>query len=234
MKNLSKFVLLVILTLATQSAYAEDFLHETKKVNGKDFAYFVRGAEWLFGEGEEKVIFVCWENPQDEFQNEMDWVKKAVKDSWDTHSALIFKGWQKCQRVNSGIRVLIDDSGPHVKAFGKKINRMQNGMVLNFTFRNWQPDSDVQTNRKKYIVAIAAHEFGHALGFAHEQNRPNTPDKCAVKHGQNQPNEEELTPYDFESVMNYCNKKYANWGKLSDLDIAGVQEKYGKPNPLSQ
>jgi hypothetical protein len=36
-----------------------------------------------------------------------------------------------------------------------------------------------------------------------------------------------LTPYDPNSVMNYCNKKYNNDGELSDLDKQAVEQLYG-------
>jgi hypothetical protein len=42
-------------------------------------------------------------------------------------------------------------------------------MVLNFTFNNWSPI--MKNRRKDYIIAIAVHEFGHAIGFSHEHNR---------------------------------------------------------------
>ena len=38
-----------------------------------------------------------------------------------------------------------------------------------------------------------------------------------------------LTPYDPRSVMNYCNPTNNNDGMLSALDIAAVQEVYGRP-----
>jgi hypothetical protein len=38
-----------------------------------------------------------------------------------------------------------------------------------------------------------------------------------------------LTPYDPESVMNYCNPVYNNDGRLSLRDIQSVQLKYGVP-----
>ena len=76
--------------------------------------------------------------------------------------------------------------------------------------------------------SIAVHEFGHALGFAHEQNRPDTPGECSAKHGQGQKKEKALTPYDPKSVMNYCNPDWNNNGELSQLDIKAAQKMYGQ------
>ena len=156
-------------------------------------------------------------------------VKESIENTWQKESQLEFRGWGKCQSSSIGIRIKVEDSGPRVKQFGRHINKIPEGMILNFVFDNWKPRKDVKERIDDYIVAIAVHEFGHALGFAHEQNRPNKPDLCSQVKDQNQPNQEILTEYDFESVMNYCNPKYANWGVLSELDIVSVQKKYGAP-----
>jgi hypothetical protein len=69
------------------------------------------------------------------------------------------------------------------------------------------------------------HEFGHAIDFAHEQNRFDTPGECQ-KPKQGTDGDLLLTPYDHASVMNYCNKKYGNHGQLSQGDIESVQTIY--------
>jgi hypothetical protein len=73
------------------------------------------------------------------------------------------------------------------------------------------------------------HEFGHALGYSHEQNRFDAPGECAeLKQGPNGDNVS-LTSYDPNSVMNYCNPVYNNAGKLSEKDIKALQILYGAP-----
>ena len=38
-----------------------------------------------------------------------------------------------------------------------------------------------------------------------------------------------LTPYDPDSVMNYCNKRYNNYGRLSEFDRRALAILYGAP-----
>lgn len=76
------------------------------------------------------------------------------------------------------------------------------------------------------VRAIAAHEFGHALGFAHEQNRSDAPAWCRDQ-AQGHDGDIFMTPYDSQSIMNYCNPAWNNNGGLSANDIAGLQFWYG-------
>jgi hypothetical protein len=156
----------------------------------------------------------------------MTLVQKSVAESWEAASQVRFTGWQKCGVQNRGIRILIDDSGPHTKGLGKRLDGVVNGMVLNFTFDNWA--QSCKTMRDACVKSIAVHEFGHGLGFAHEHNRPDKPGECQ-EPAQGSNGTAQLTPYDPHSVMNYCNPVYNNNGILSRYDKEGVQSVYGEP-----
>lgn len=183
-------------------------------------SYGYSGGRW-----QTRLIPVCWET--DGFEMEKNWTKKAITDSWQRESALTFTGWTRCETNDVGIRIQIADVNPHTKGLGSQLNAVPNGMVLNFEFMEWSPDCQ-GPGREQCIKGIAVHEFGHALSFAHEQNRPDTPSWCR-EEPQGTSGDVIFTPWDLESVMNYCNPHYTNGGVLSQSDTKGLRDWYGEP-----
>jgi hypothetical protein len=220
----------MIILLLSGTAWAQD---ASVTINGETFDLVQRGAVdpdavWKFDSQATKIIFVCWENSTPAFSAEMEVVQRAVEASWQANSTLQFLGWGTCADSSKGIRIVIKDDaadGPRVRNFGRKIDGLRNGMVLNFTFRRWIPacqDGSVDT----WISRIAVHEFGHAIAFRHEQDRDDTVgEECKkLKTGPNP--QLILTPYDPTSIMNYCWCE-AN-SNLSKFDIGAVKQLYGK------
>lgn len=174
-------------------------------------------------EGGDKAIDVCWEKPNDVPAYLRDSVRDAVSRTWAFYGLVSFRGWGACSDGAKGIRIGVSPDRSGTDGLGQELDGRPNGMLLQMNFSA----SDYCLNRNEFCVrATAVHEFGHALGIVHEQNRPDAPDWCKGKH-QGEVPDKLITKYDPGSIMNYCNKIWQNDGLLSDNDILTVTTLYG-------
>jgi len=166
-----------------------------------------------------------------------------VQGTWEHHANLNFTGWEACPTEGDAqhVRMRIDaygneNSGAQGRApvFGtgalSTAADKRSGIIFQFN-----PDGTANQGRVEYI---AVHEFGHVLGFMHEQDSVGNvegPAHCDQITGSGN-NAKPVTEYDKDSIMNYCNKFGNMRGDLSDIDIKGVHEVYGirRPNLASR
>ena len=152
-----------------------DFSLESDNEDSYDIrGFFLKKSLW-----KNRNISVCWINPTDGDWEEIGWVKNAVSKSWEKYAAIRFYGWEnKCNSKPTNIRILLKDEyhkWPHTVGLGNALNNKNYGMLLNFTLKNVDCKalcmSKPKDERQKLIEIYARHEFGHALGIAHEHNR---------------------------------------------------------------
>ncbi|MRV71685.1 hypothetical protein GJ700_08090 [Duganella sp. FT92W] len=174
-------------------------------------------------------INVCWENFDDRYSTEAGWVKNSIFETWQKYGNVKFVGWGPCRSESRGVRIKIDDSNPLVRELGRKLDGMKNGMVLNFDFVKWG-NSSCTSRREDCVRNHAVHEFGHALGLAHEHNTAG-PEVCRSEN-QGSSGDWPLTIYDPDSIMNYCRSGSTLGGwNLSRGDVDGIKTIYPKYIP---
>ncbi len=167
-------------------------------------------------------IPVCFDNGGT--AEERRWVREALRDTWEAVSSVRFINWNNCSFFNSGVRVYMSDSRGYTAGIGIALDGLAFGVNLDAHLR---ADSCPLGTREACVRASAVHEFGHVLGFPHEQSRADTPADCTDSQGIESEGDRSVGAWDLSSVMNYCNPMWNNGGFLSPTDVIGVRQYYG-------
>jgi hypothetical protein len=197
-------------------------------------ALYKTGQKWPTSD-----IKVCWETGLDtrtrggnlipassvpDFATYSAWYRSAVEDSWGT--VLRFSGWTDCSsRTDTELAgwVAIHWGSTPVTTIG----------YLSYSWTRMQlivPPNIFEATRIEFQGTVRQ-KMGHALGFAHELDRPDAPrvpggGTADCNYGANIPGTY-LTPNDPSSIMNRCYCAAASAGGLSNYDFMGVQKLYG-------
>lgn len=217
------------LSVAASAQAQDSSLDRSEEVQAASYTsnYATPGASvrWNY-----RKIPVCWENWIRGRGYERDLVRQALAKTWESYANIEFVGWNECSSYDEGIRIQVSfDQQPHVKALGRRINGVRNGMVLNF-----DDDAGLRTCRGTYeecISAAAVHQFGQALGFSHEEPSgwgpryeclDDVPYRDAGRYGGGY----FIPSYQRDSVMNYCSRNWNNFRLVSETDRIAAQTLY--------
>lgn len=222
------------------------------------------GLTWTAIDQAPLALVVCWENPgaaeplagetaQASGSLRREWTRLALKQSWERVARVVFRGWNTCQNEQNALspphtlgprrpgtgdenlKIFITSSGASQNAgHGSWGDHEKSGVRLNL-----HCNGNTNAELKTCITYLAMHEFGHALGLYHEEERSDWPENIA---GCPRQTHDPAAPWwpipgtrlfgspDRQSVMAYCSGQPQ---QLTEQDVVAVQSLYGRHLPGS-
>ena len=174
-------------------------------------------------------IPVCWANPRGEgvtTELKSD-LMNAVNKEYSRTALVRFSGWNDCNEASDefSIRVYLDNQRTDgASKLGKSNQRLANydaaTMFLGIQFAS-------SAYFKTGLIAAVLHEFGHAVGLAHEALRtdstcPLSGDQPLILEGLDYTY---VGAFDEHSIMSYCNRFNQ---ELSQGDIESINYLYSR------
>lgn len=162
--------------------------------------------------------------------------KKELLTSWITEeysllqTGVVFEGFGDCKgSPESDVILFYYRVNPLLAYFNPVEIGITDKLGPRVSSIEGHPDSSnaIAISNVGLYKSLILHEFGHALGLAHEHNHYKaTNDGICEEINPRFHAKLEYTPYDAESVMNYCHMKKNKNASLSDGDRALLRALY--------
>ena len=233
--TLARVLLLASIASCTETeTETETESTETSNLYGIGFA----SPRW--GNASGASIPVCWDDPYAHMDLQIR-TREILRETWESYANIFFMGpsfgesfgglWAPCSEITGRkVRVVFSEMPDY---------RGNTAVGPDETTVTLISDDALGENYGRFRYEVI-HEFGHALGFVHEMQRPDnwpygTAMQCLASDTSDTGNYEPvtggiyLTPtYDVNSIMNYCNPASGFPQDLSLGDIRGVRAAYGR------
>lgn len=170
------------------------------------------------------VVRVCLvpsaATPSNELEQVRTRIRQTLTDGWGRAANLDFWDFNNCPTPlpTNTVAITFDTSVQNQSDIG-----MRSGQT-NFVNFQWNQNFSLAPDRD-----LILHEFGHTLGFVHEQARPGyTPVNSSCPAEASASGDAKGTPLDPDSIMIHTGSCVVPASGLSPWDIVGIQNAYGR------